>query len=90
MARAKPEQDISNAIKHAVGSLPYVRLWRNNTGVLRDDRGIPVVFGLMPGSADLVGVVQPYGRFLSLEVKRPGFKPPIERKLLEARSHQSG
>lgn len=47
------------------------RVWRNNTGVLKDARGIPVRFGLAVGSADLVGIVAPSGRFLAVEVKMP-------------------
>lgn len=55
------------------------RLFRNNTGVLRDQKGRPVQFGLCKGSADLIGwqsvVVTPemVGKtvavFTSLEVK---------------------
>jgi hypothetical protein len=32
-----------------------VRLYRNNTGTLRDQHGRPVTFGLAVGSADLIG-----------------------------------
>lgn len=74
MPPAKPEQDLSNAIRLAVGSLPHVRLWRNNVGILKDSRGIPVSYGLLKGSADLIGIVAPYGRLLSIEVKRPGHR----------------
>ena len=31
------------------------RLWRNNTGALRDSRGQLVRYGLCPGSSDLIG-----------------------------------
>lgn len=31
------------------------RLFRNNVGVLEDKRGVPVRFGLHPGSGDLIG-----------------------------------
>ncbi len=55
-----------------MGSLPYVRLFRNNTGTIRDSRGIPVTFGLQRGSADTIGLVAPHGRFLSIEYKREG------------------
>ena len=48
------EQTIQQQIRLALGSGP-VRLWRNNTGTLRDERGRPVTFGLCPGSADLIG-----------------------------------
>lgn len=87
MPQAKPEQEVSNAIRLAVGSLPDVRLWRNNVGTLLDSRGIPVSYGLANGSADLVGLVAPHGRMLSIEVKRPGFIPPSDKKLTAARAH---
>lgn len=54
------------------------RLFRNNKGVLRDDRGVPVRFGLCNdskqvsdtwASADLIGW-GPDGRFVSVEVKK--------------------
>ena len=66
-----------------------VRLWRNNVGVLRDSRGVPVRFGLCNDSpalnkrlksADLIGITpvsiggQVVGVFTSIEVKRPGWK----------------
>lgn len=57
------------------------RVFRNNVGMLKDERGIPVTFGLAKGSADLIGikkvVVTPemvgttVGVFLSVEVKTP-------------------
>ena len=43
-------------------------VWRNNTGVLPDRRGIPIRFGLCPGSADIIGIA-PGGQFLAVEVK---------------------
>jgi hypothetical protein len=63
------EQDIQNAIRLAVGGLDDVRLWRNSTGSLPDSRGVRVRFGLAVGSSDLVGILAPSGRLLSLEVK---------------------
>lgn len=69
------ESTLTNAIRLAVGSLPDVRLWRNNTGMLRDGRGGVVRYGLAVGSADLIGIVAPWGRMLSVEVKMPGKKP---------------
>ncbi len=85
--KGAPEQNLSNAIALAVGGLPDVRLWRNNTGTIRDSRNIPVSFGLAVGSADRVGIVLPHGRFLSIEVKRPGYRPPSDETLYKARSH---
>ena len=58
------------------------RLWRNNVGVLRDDRGVPVRFGICNDtsqlnkvlkSSDLIGISSS-GQFIAREVKRPGWK----------------
>jgi hypothetical protein len=60
------EQDIQTAIRLAASQQGHV-LWRNNSGVLRDERGVPVRFGLCNDSAqlnaqckssDLVGIKQ--------------------------------
>lgn len=60
-----------------------ITLWRNNTGVLMNEAGVPVRFGLNNDSpqankrmksADLIGIHRPSGRFVSIEVKRPGWK----------------
>jgi hypothetical protein len=48
------EQAIQQRIRLAC-SRGRVRLWRNNTGAMRDERGQLVRFGLCPGSADLIG-----------------------------------
>jgi hypothetical protein len=49
------------------------RVFRNNTGKLQDKTGRWVDFGLCVGSSDLIGLTQD-GRFLAIEVKRPGEK----------------
>jgi hypothetical protein len=48
------EQAIQQRIRLACSRGP-TRLFRNNTGRLRDERGQLVTFGLCPGSADLIG-----------------------------------
>lgn len=89
--RALRESDICAAIRRRVGSLPWVVLWRQNTGKLPDARGVLVTFGLCNGSSDFIGVVQCgvyeafysgealprtiIGRFVALEVKKPGERP---------------
>lgn len=51
----------------AIGSRPDVRVWKNATGVAKiDDRVIR--FGLK-GSADIIGILAPSGRFLAIECK---------------------
>ena len=72
------EQSIQQHIRLRCSTGP-VRLFRNNTGTLRDQHGRPVTFGLAKGSADLIGwttrtitpemVGQQVAVFTSLEVK---------------------
>lgn len=72
-----------------------MRLHRNNTGVLRDQHGRPVQFGLAKGSADLIGwttrtitpdmVGQQVAVFTSIEVKSAtGRLRPDQRQWMEA------
>ena len=87
------EQSIQQAIRLAC-SRGNTRLWRNNTGMLRDERGRPVTFGLCPGSADLVGyrtvtvtadmVGQTLAVFAAVEVKAERGRPtPQQTAFLE-------
>ena len=49
------EQELQQRIRLELGSGP-VRLWRNNVGALRDQRGRLVSYGLCTGSSDLIGL----------------------------------
>lgn len=83
------EAAVLQRIRLELGREPAVRLFRNNVGVLRDHRGVPVRFGLHPGSGDLIGwravTITPdmVGRtvavFASVEVKDRG-KPTDEQR----------
>ena len=55
----------------ALAGVDGVRVWRNNTGVGAAQGGFSVRYGLGVGSADLVGLIAPSGRFFALEVKGP-------------------
>jgi hypothetical protein len=69
-----------------------VYVWRNNSGALRDRRGIPVRFGKV-GSSDILGVQGETGRFIAIEVKRPGmsYKPtPAQVDFLQAIHNHGG
>ena len=80
MPAAASEQSIQQHIRLAC-STGATRLWRNNTGTLKDQHGRPVQFGLARGSADLIGyrtititpdmVGQQVAVFASIEVKTP-------------------
>jgi hypothetical protein len=75
------ETAILQNIRLDLGRSLEVKLFRNNVGTLPDRRGIPVQFGLHPGSGDLIGwrsiTVTPemvglkLAIFLSVEVKTP-------------------
>jgi hypothetical protein len=88
------EQQIQQQIRLACGT-GDCRLFRNNTGTLRDQHGRPVTFGLAKGSADLIGwttrtitpdmVGQRIAVFTSSEVKTPtGRVSPEQRQWLDA------
>ena len=61
------ESEIQNAIHRALNSRPDTRVFRNHCGRVQDAQGRWHTFGLMRGSADLIGWCR--GRFLSVEVK---------------------
>jgi hypothetical protein len=88
------EQRIQQQIRLAI-SKGDTRVFRNNTGTLRDANGRPVQFGLCKGSADLIGwttrtvtpemVGQQVAVFTSIEVKTPtGRVQPEQKQWLEA------
>jgi hypothetical protein len=88
------EQHIQQHIRLVCSTGP-VRLFRNNTGVLRDQHGRPVSFGLCKGSADLIGwttrtitaemVGQQVAVFTSIEVKTAtGRLTPEQKQWLAA------
>ena len=88
------EQTIQQHIRLAC-SIGSCRLFRNNTGTLRDANGRPVQFGLCKGSADLIGwtsrtvtpemVGQQIAVFTSIEVKSTsGRVKPEQQQWLNA------
>ena len=88
------EQTIQQHIRLAC-SIGSCRLFRNNTGTLRDINGRPVSFGLCKGSADLIGwttrtitedmVGQQIAVFTSIEVKSSsGRVKPEQQQWLNA------
>jgi hypothetical protein len=81
MARERSdERRIQSEIQLAANG--PARLWRNNVGALRDQRGQLVRYGLCPGSSDLIGyrsivitpemVGQRIAVFAAVEVKDQG------------------
>jgi hypothetical protein len=94
------EQTIQQHIRLAC-SKGDCRLFRNNTGTLRDANGRPVQFGLCKGSADLIGwttrtvtpemVGQQVAIFTSIEVKTlTGRIRPEQKTWLDAAVQAAG
>jgi hypothetical protein len=81
MASRSDELAVQNDIRIACGAGP-ARLWRNNTGALKDATGRLVRYGLCPGSSDLIGLRQvtitpdmvghTIAQFVAIEVKDRG------------------
>lgn len=86
------EQAVQNRIRLALSRGP-VRLWRNNTGALKDASGRLVRYGLAKGSSDLVGfrtvtitpdmVGSQIAVFAAIEVKDRGRATPEQLRFLE-------
>ena len=79
----RSEAAVQADIRLAASQRGDLVLWRNNSGALTDDTGRLIRFGLgndsaaankRMKSADLIGIHRPSGRFVSIEVKRPGWK----------------
>jgi hypothetical protein len=97
MARSD-ELAIQNAIRIEHGSGP-ARLWRNNTGALKDASGRLVRYGLCPGSSDLIGLRtriiteldlgHRFAQFVAIEVKDRGRLTP-EQQAFIAMVEQAG
>lgn len=82
------ETPITKSIRLAL-SRGSIRLFRNNCGVLQNEYGGWVHFGLADGSGDLIGwrtititpdmVGKSVAQFCSVEVKRPGSRTDKKR-----------
>ena len=89
-------------LMHAIMLAPHgCRLFRNNTGAIKDANGRLVRFGLCKGSSDLIGfkpvtitpdmVGQTVAVFAAIEVKTPTGKPtPEQLHFLDRVKHFGG
>lgn len=77
MSHVNDETRLQQDIRLALGLEKDLTLWRNNVGKATayddktPDKPRYIKFGLAPGSADLVGILAPAGRWFALEVKTP-------------------
>jgi len=77
--------------------LDYLRLrgifaWRQNAGLVviqSEDRRRVMRVG-MKGISDILGIIPPHGRFLAIEVKKPGRKPTAHQRAFLAEVKRMG
>ncbi len=67
VSSSQPESVLVDAVIRYLWHAHGAFVWRNNTGVLKDEHGRKVRFGFN-GSADVIGAA-PDGRFLAVECK---------------------
>ena len=95
------EKALLRTILRQFGSRPDLRLFRNNVGVCQFPDGSRVVYGLCPGSSDLIGfqtvriapemVGNCLARFIAIEVKGPsGRATDSQRNFLRVVSEAGG
>lgn len=80
--RGNPETKLQGSILKAINKLPGCIAWRNNVGVVERADGIPLRFGLAPGSSDIIGIYK--GKFLAIEVKTPTGRVTAEQSVFLA------
>ena len=96
MSEAAIQQDI----RLALGQCPGIKTFRNNVGAIKDRNNRLVRYGLVTGSADLIGwqsvviteamVGQRFARFLSIEVKTPIGRLSPEQSTWQAAVQKAG
>ena len=83
------ESDIQRLVMLALSEAGCL-IWRNNTGCLKNQAGIPIKFGLCVGSSDLIGIT-PDGEFLAVEIKTPtGRATPEQNRFITAVRSRGG
>lgn len=70
VVRIEPESSVLRRVTEALLAYGGIHVMRNSVGLARHGAR-RVAYGLEVGSADLVAIVAPYGRWLCIECKRP-------------------
>lgn len=94
------EQSIMQRVQLDASRNGYT-LFRNNVGQLLDGRGVPIRYGLCPGSSDLIGwrpltitadmLGATVAQFVAVEVKTPTGKPTAQQiQFLESVAQAGG
>lgn len=87
MSSEMRESELQTQIFLTFGSLPFVKIWRTNTGRANMAKpGQPprwVQFGAV-GQPDITGILSGSGRFLAIEIKSATGKQTPEQRRFEA------
>jgi hypothetical protein len=83
------ERQVKRACQEALAAR-RIFAWRTNSGGMKNPRGQYVQFAGVSGLADLIGLLAPTGRFLAVEVKRPGEQPTDEQRAFLNRVNDAG
>lgn len=83
------ETELLTQVLRALAVEPGLVVWRNNTGQARV-HGSHVRYGLGNGSADIVGVLKPWGRFIALECKTDKGKASLDQFTWRNRVEEHG
>lgn len=96
MKRRTPPPPLESEVQRNVLlwlKLHGIRHWRSNTGGAmlagKGGRPRPVRFG-EPGAPDIMGILHPSGRFIGIEVKRPGGKLTAHQQLWHEAARAAG
>ena len=65
------ESSIQYKIRKRLGQMDDLVIWRNESGVAQHGKRY-VRYGLCKGSSDVIGILKPHGRFIAIEIKKPG------------------
>jgi hypothetical protein len=87
------EGPIQAAVRAALTQTGNLLLWRNQVGAWTVGTGANrrhISYGLGIGSADLIGILKPTGRFISFEVKSESGKVTKEQLLWHAAVRAAG
>lgn len=74
------EANVLTAIRIALAKAG-VPIWRNHVSLSKQESGAMARTGLAVGSADLIGLVPPFGRFIAIEAKKPAGGRVTERQV---------
>src|SRR5262245_52685275 len=69
LRRLEPESSVLRRVQEALWACGGVHVMRNNVGAIRKGKRY-IKYGLGVGSADIVAIVAPHGRWLCVETKR--------------------